>query len=901
MVKGSIKLVIQSDARQAEKDLQALEKSAQRIKDLEKENAALGKSYDQMRAKAEKAAQATLEAASKAAAVDNQAEAYASSVRNKYDFGLPPKEVDYLAGQELSGDNKYQKLAQAAQEAADKHQQLAAAQKEAEKSAADLKRQIAENTQQLSAERTALTEQQDKTQKSAASTQKLNEKLKQTAKSGKKASAGLLGVGKSAKSASRGALNLGLALKSMLLYMGISKAIEAMKAGFADLAQASTSFDGSMSGLSSSFLQVRNSIAAACAPALQALTPIIQTVANAFVTAMNAVGAFSARLFGNATTFTRAKYAAVDYAKSVADASKTAQKADKEMGSLASFDQVNNISKQEQAGAATAANNGKPAPQDMFETVGISEETIGLADRVREAFEKMIEPLRRVDFSNVTGAFGRLKETFKGFLSGLLSIDLKPLGESLARVAEAASPIVAGLFDGLSWFLDNIAGPLAKWSMECLFPAVLDVIAGALKVIGGVLEAVKPLFLWLWDNFLEPVAKWTGGVIVSVLGWIAEKLTAIGDWISSHQEVVQGMTVTVVSFFAAWKVAQLLSFIQQSGGVVAALKKVTAAVTAGTVAKAKDRLETVKLTLTNAKDFVASMAKSTAALAKQAAQWTIETAKKVASTAATWAHQAATAAATAATWLFNTAMTVLTSPITLVVVAIGALIAIVVLLIKNWDKVKEAASACWDKIKEVWGKAKDWFHENITEPITGFFTTMWAFAKRAFNMGIDWIKKKFTDAVNGGISLVESFVNFIIRGLNVIVRGINKLSLDVPDWVPGIGGKSLGFSIPLIPQVQIPRLATGAVIPPNREFAAILGDQRHGTNIEAPEGLIRQIVRDEAGNVYADVLRAINDSKVGSKATIAGDVYMDGQKVGRLVAKPVFREGNRAGYIKVKV
>lgn len=91
MVKGSIKLVIQSDAKQAEKDLQALEKSAQRIKNLEKENGALGKSYDQMRAKAEKAAQATLEAASKAAAVDKQAEAYASSVRDKYDFGLPPK------------------------------------------------------------------------------------------------------------------------------------------------------------------------------------------------------------------------------------------------------------------------------------------------------------------------------------------------------------------------------------------------------------------------------------------------------------------------------------------------------------------------------------------------------------------------------------------------------------------------------------------------------------------------------------------------------------------------------------------------------------------------------------------------------------------------------------------
>lgn len=899
MVKGSIKLVIQSDARQAEKDLQALEKSAQRIKDLEKENAALGKSYDQMRAKAEKAAQATLEAASKAAAAGDKMHNFQENERYKHDFGFDDAKVDQLTNDALSSNAEYQKLVKAAEEAADKHQQLAAAQKEAEKSAADLKRQIAENTQQLADERTALAEHQEKTQKSAASTQKLNEKLKQTSKSGKKASAGLLGVGKSAKSASRGALNLGLALKSMMLYMGVSKAIEAMKAGFADLAQASTSFNGSMSGLSSSFLQVRNSIAAACAPALQALTPIIQTVANAFVTAMNAVGAFSARLFGNATTFTQAKYAAVDYAKSVADTAKTAKDADKEMGSLASFDQVNNISEQKQTGAS--ADNGKPAPQDMFETVGISEETVGLADRVRESFERMLEPLRRVDFSSVTSSFDGLKEAFSRFFSGLLAIDLKPLGESLARVAEAASPIVAGLFDGLSWFLDNIAGPLAKWAMECLFPAVLDVIAGAIKLIGSVLEAVKPLFLWLWDNFLEPVAKWTGGVIVSVLGWIAEKLTAIGDWISSHQEVVQGMTVTIASFFAAWKVAQLLSFIQQSGGVVAALKKVTAAVTAGAVAKAKDRLETVKLTLVNAKDFVVSMAKSTAALAKQAAQWTIETAKKVASTAATWAHQAATAAATAATWLFNAAITVLTSPITLVVVAIGALIAIVVLLVKNWDKVKEAASTCWNKIKEVWNKAGDWFHEHVTEPITGFFTTMWAGAKKTFHMAIDWIKKKFTDAVNGGIALVESFINFIIRGINVLVRGINKLSFDVPDWVPEIGGKSLGFNIPLVPQVKIPRLATGAVIPPNREFAAILGDQRHGTNIEAPEGLIRQIVREELGNVYSPVLNAINNSNLGKKAVIMGDVYMDSQKVGRVVARPVFKEGNRAGYIKVKV
>ena len=105
--------------------------------------------------------------------------------------------------------------------------------------------------------------------------------------------------------------------------------------------------------------------------------------------------------------------------------------------------------------------------------------------------------------------------------------------------------------------------------MECLFPAVLDVIAGAIKLIGSVLEAVKPLFLWLWDNFLEPVAKWTGGVIVSVLGWIADALTRISDWISSHQKTVETITIIIGSFAAAWGLVNVAIGIWNAVGAVA--------------------------------------------------------------------------------------------------------------------------------------------------------------------------------------------------------------------------------------------------------------------------------------------------------------------------------------------
>ena len=68
------------------------------------------------------------------------------------------------------------------------------------------------------------------------------------------------------------------------------------------------------------------------------------------------------------------------------------------------------------------------------------------------------------------------------------------------------------------------------------------------------------------------------------------------------------------------------------------------------------------------------------------------------------------------------------------------------------------------------------------------------------------------------------------------------MSFDVPDWVPGIGGSTFGFQLSTITAPQIPYLAQGAVIPPNREFLAVLGDQSSGTNVEAPLATIQQAV-----------------------------------------------------------
>ena len=97
-------------------------------------------------------------------------------------------------------------------------------------------------------------------------------------------------------------------------------------------------------------------------------------------------------------------------------------------------------------------------------------------------------------------------------------------------------------------------------------------------------------------------------------------------------------------------------------------------------------------------------------------------------------------------------------------------------------------------------------------------------------------------AVNGLIGFFEGMANGVIKCINAIIKGLNEISFDVPEWVPGIGGSKFGFNIKSLPQISIPRLAQGAVIPPNREFLAVLGDQRHGTNVEAPLSTIQEAV-----------------------------------------------------------
>ena len=107
---------------------------------------------------------------------------------------------------------------------------------------------------------------------------------------------------------------------------------------------------------------------------------------------------------------------------------------------------------------------------------------------------------------------------------------------------------------------------------------------------------------------------------------------------------------------------------------------------------------------------------------------------------------------------------------------------------------------------------------------------------------LSWLNEKTGGAVNGVIGIINRMIAAVVNGINALFS-LLSFNINLP------GGNSIGISLPQFDIPKIPYLAQGAVIPPNREFMAVLGDQTRGNNIEAPEDLIRKIVREEtAGN-----------------------------------------------------
>lgn len=219
-----------------------------------------------------------------------------------------------------------------------------------------------------------------------------------------------------------------------------------------------------------------------------------------------------------------------------------------------------------------------------------------------------------------------------------------------------------------------------------------------------------------------------------------------------------------------------------------------------------------------------------------------------------------------------------------------------------WEGMKQTWNAIVNSIKDAWNMFITWLEsknpylanvfriagklvsdlynsikeilKGLIDFITGVFTGDWTKAWEG-------VKEIFKGIWNGVVAIVELAINGIIDGVNLLISALNTIHFDIPDWVPLIGGKSFGISIPPVSYVTLPRLAEGAVIPPNREFMAVLGDQKSGTNIETPLETMVQAFK-----------QAMNESGGRSQTII---LQLNGREFARAVYKANNEETQRVG------
>lgn len=619
----------------------------------------------------------------------------------------------------------------------------------------------------------------DKYKKLSSQLKEVNSQLEiLNKKKGEQAKKELLNIGKAADKSAVVLSNFVSRLKgitlSLLFFNWITKGFNAMVSAFKDgvqsMAKYSSDFNGKMSEMQSATNNLKASIGTLAVPILTALTPAIVTLCGWLTNVINAINKFVSAVSGK-STWTMAKKQQTDYAKSLDGTASAAKKA---AGALASFDDLNVLQSKDDS---SSAGKGSGSTTD-YEEVPLTEKDFAWVDRMKELFAGIL---------TIAIAIGATLLTWKAvdFLTTLMAINpILGIIASVIAVVAGAVLAVASYFqmwkDGVDW--EGLAGliggvSLAVAGLYILFGPLVAGITLIISAIAGLILAVKDIV----ENGLT--AENTVLLLISTFGAIAGVFMAFGG----PAAVVVGAIVGIIA------VILLL----------------------------RDKFEMIKSALeelwnNNIKTFVENIIAGVESLKSNFVEF--------------WNTYVSPILDKIGEKFEDMVNNHIQPMVSMFIGLIGSIIDVLGLLWKevlvpiiNWivsnilpiivpilgaivSTVMDVASGIADVITGIMQIMK-----GIIDWIIGVFTGDW---ERAFG-GLSDIISGFWNTIKGVINMViggiESMANGVIGAINGMITALNKIKFDVPDWVPEIGGKSLGFNISKISTISIPRLANGGI------------------------------------------------------------------------------------------
>ncbi len=662
-----------------------------------------------------------------------------------------------------------------------------------------------------------------------------------------------------------------------------------------DAARTSGSYANTVRGLAAAWLDFKVAVGNAIIPVLMPIIGWLKTVivwmtalATTFAQVMSILTGQQVQTGAGLGAVADSGQAAADAQGKLADNTTKAGKAAK--GALAAFDQLNVLQQADNSGGgSTPAPGGVPAlpaggdlpamnnpisPQLIAQVESFKGKLLGLLQPAIDAFgrlQKALEPLGETIWSGLKWAWDNILVPLGTWvITNALPVFLDLLAAG-ARVVNSALKALAPLGQ---WLFDNFLKPAAAWTGQAL-----------LDFLTWLTARLNDLSKWIDANpktFSNIVASVASGVLILIVvigtmvqnwikgwelirqkasevwAWIVQKWSEAGPWFNKN------VTEPVAKWFkTAWENIKQWTLAAWNWVVstwVGANTWITNTVTTPISTAFSSLWTNVKQWISDAWNLVVSTWVG-------ANTWITNTVTTPISTAfsglwndiAAWAKTAWGNVQTSWNGVKDWFDTNVTGKISTVFTTLSGTLS-------------TEATTAWTNVKNAWTGVETWFSDNVTKKIGDLFTNSTTGLWAGISGGITNISKNFHDTFIGAdgtggikgmiytaikkiIDFLNTMIGGIATGVNAVITGLNSISIDVPWWVPGFGGNKWGFSLSTVSASTIPypRLATGAVIPPNAQFLALLGDQRNGRNIEAPEGLIRQIMHEEIGKMQADI------------------------------------------------
>lgn len=515
-------------------------------------------------------------------------------------------------------------------------------------------------------------------------------------------------------------------------------------------------------------------------------------------------------------------------------------------------------------------------------------------DKIFEVYDTSIKPMFEKFADGLSSIVSTVLDTFNTYIAPVLDSWATKFSEVFEQHIQPLIndfiEFIGKLADAIGDIWQNVLVPLINWVISTIVPAVApvieevgnivmdlvgviaDVIDGIIKVLGGIIDFIAGLFTGDWDRCWKGIQSIFEGIWTAISGFLSGIWEVIKGIVSAALEAIKGIIDVALSLISgiiqtAWN---LIKNIFQT--VLDAIKSLVSTVFNAIKAVIQTIMNAIKAVVTTIWNAI-----------KTVISTVLNAIKTVISTV--W---------NAIKSVVTTVMNALKRSITTVWNAIKSSVTTVVNSIKSavtgaWNAIKSSVTGVVNTIKSgvttgfnAMKSAISNVMDNIKSKIQGVFNGIWSFIKGIIN------------SILGGI---ESMVNGLISAVNGMVRAMNKLSFDVPDWVPGMGGKKFGFNLSEVSKISVPRLAEGGYVRANQPQLAMIGDNKTQGEIVSPEGKMMEVMM-KALEAFFGRLRDIgysNQQQQSDFGDLVIPIYLDGTILDEVIVTAQQRRNVRSG------